>query len=214
MAACMRRGRQTAAIVGGALVLFGVANLGLAHAAEDAVPGDALYGLDRTYERVADLFTGIKDRTAERLEEARALVSERGRVSDGLAHAAAALSQIEMTGLDAAVEALSRAASETEALESVEGQRITQALRAEAAELLTIATRVAAAATGGEDPSEVAEEFAKQAHLVAGEARALRPPEPATGFKDGGSAAEDERKGPDIGQADEHGVDLPDAGRP
>jgi len=62
---------------------------GAAIAADSAVPGDALYGLDRALERV-----GIGDGgLAERLQEAGVL-AERGSLVAALAHAADAFAQI------------------------------------------------------------------------------------------------------------------------
>lgn len=63
--------------------LFGVSNVALAATADPAIPGDALYSVDRAYERVADL-TGLGGpRVTERLAETGALV-EQGRLAEAL----------------------------------------------------------------------------------------------------------------------------------
>lgn len=64
------------AVLATAAVLLG--NAGLAAAAEPAVPGDLLYGVDRAYERLADVVGLGADHAAERLDEATELVA-RGR---------------------------------------------------------------------------------------------------------------------------------------
>lgn len=52
-----------------------IANVGLAAAAQPAVPGDILYGVDRAYEKVTDL-VGLSDgHDAERIAEADGLVA-------------------------------------------------------------------------------------------------------------------------------------------
>lgn len=63
--------------------LLGVSNVGLAATANPAVPGDTLYGVDRAYERVADLAGLGGPRVAERLQESGALV-ERGELGMAL----------------------------------------------------------------------------------------------------------------------------------
>jgi hypothetical protein len=63
--------------------LLGLSNVALAATADAAVPGDALYGMDRAYEQVFD-FVGIENaRVAERLQEAGVLV-ERGELGVAL----------------------------------------------------------------------------------------------------------------------------------
>lgn len=82
VARAMAAGRRPArparrpAVLAAAAVLLG--NAGLAAAAEPAVPGDVLYGVDRAYERLADAVGLGTDRAAERLAEATELVA-RGR---------------------------------------------------------------------------------------------------------------------------------------
>ena len=63
--------------------LFGISNVALAATADPAIPGDALYGIDRAYERVADLAGLGGPRVTERLAETGALV-EQGRLAEAL----------------------------------------------------------------------------------------------------------------------------------
>lgn len=74
---------RTAAIAATVLMTFGGLG-GVAYAANGAVPGDVLYGLDRALEAVGIGNGG----SAERLEEVTALV-EQGHAERGLEHAAA-----------------------------------------------------------------------------------------------------------------------------
>lgn len=63
--------------------LLGVSNVALAATADSSVPGDALYGLDRAYEQVADLTGFGSPRVSERLHETGVLV-ERGDLGAAL----------------------------------------------------------------------------------------------------------------------------------
>lgn len=82
MAPNTRRPRK-AVVVLVTTALFGVSNIALAATADPAIPGDALYGVDRAYERVADLAGLGGPRVTERLAETGALV-ERGHLADAL----------------------------------------------------------------------------------------------------------------------------------
>lgn len=75
MAAAERRHppRWRMALASGAAVLIG--NVGLAAAAQPAVPGDILYGVDRAYEKVTDLLRLTDGHDAERVAEADELVA-------------------------------------------------------------------------------------------------------------------------------------------
>ena len=64
--------------------LLGVSNVALATTADQAVPGDALYGLDRAYESVVDLVGLGGPRVSERMQETGVLV-ERGHLAEALA---------------------------------------------------------------------------------------------------------------------------------
>jgi hypothetical protein len=59
--------------------LLGLSNVALAAVADPAVPGDALYGVDRAYERVVDLAGFGGPRVTERMQETGVLV-ERGEL--------------------------------------------------------------------------------------------------------------------------------------
>lgn len=63
--------------------LLGISNVALAASANPAVPGDALYGVDRAYEQVVDIAGFGGPRVAERLQEAGTLV-ERGELGMAL----------------------------------------------------------------------------------------------------------------------------------
>lgn len=100
--------KQRVTAVGVVIATFLSANVGLAAASQNAAPGDALYGVDRAYERIAE-FVGISDsRTEERLQEANDLAN-RGDASAALAAASAALeavsSSLEDPGSDSYREA-------------------------------------------------------------------------------------------------------------
>lgn len=85
--------KQRVTAVGVVVATFLSANVGLAAAAQNAAPGDALYGVDRAYERIAE-FVGISNsRTEERLQEANDLAN-RGDASAALAAASAALEAV------------------------------------------------------------------------------------------------------------------------
>ncbi len=102
--------RKLATGLASVLLLSGMT--GIAVAANDAAPGDTLYGLDQALAAVGILDGGV----AEGLEEATAL-NESSNSADALAHAAEAIAQagdaeanIEeaLAGLDEAIEALTR----------------------------------------------------------------------------------------------------------
>lgn len=63
-------------------MVFGLSNVALAAVANPAAPGDALYGVDRAYERVA-VILGSGSYASERLDEAVAVL-ERGQPSVAL----------------------------------------------------------------------------------------------------------------------------------
>lgn len=81
--------RPQVAVVAGAIVVFGAFS-GVAVAADGAVPGDALYGIDRALEKI-----GIgAGHAEERLEEARALLSD-GEASEAVRHVTEVLTEEE-----------------------------------------------------------------------------------------------------------------------
>ena len=63
--------------------LLGLSNVALAATADAAVPGDALYGVDRAYERAADLVGLGGPRVAERMQDT-GILFERGQVGMAL----------------------------------------------------------------------------------------------------------------------------------
>lgn len=75
------RRRLVTVVAAGATFITG--NLGVAMAADSAVPGDLLFGLDRAYERLGELVGFSDDHTDERLEEA-AQLAEAGNSADAL----------------------------------------------------------------------------------------------------------------------------------
>ena len=81
--------RPQLAVVAGAIVVFGAFS-GVAVAADGAVPGDVLYGIDRALEKIGIGAGGAE----ERLEEARSLLSE-GDSSEALRHATEVLTEEE-----------------------------------------------------------------------------------------------------------------------
>lgn len=78
-----RRPRRVVLVVLASTLLLLFSNVALAAAADPAVPGDALYGLDRTYERIADAAGLGGMHAGERLDEA-AVLFERGRAAEAL----------------------------------------------------------------------------------------------------------------------------------
>jgi hypothetical protein len=93
---------RLAAVAFAVILMSGTA--GIAMAADGAVPGDALYGLDRALERV-----GIGSGSAEeRLDEAVVMAAQ-GRSGEALQHAIEALSQETGDSSEAAVGALTNA---------------------------------------------------------------------------------------------------------
>lgn len=82
MSSPSRRPRKALAVLV-ATGLMGVSNVALAATADPSAPGDTLYGVDRTYEQVADLVGLGGPRVSERLEETGVLV-ERGELAAAL----------------------------------------------------------------------------------------------------------------------------------
>ena len=78
-----------------ATMVFGISNVALAAAANPSVPGDALYGVDRAYERIGALL-GAGGFELERLDEAAAVL-ERGEPSVALGLVEEALSAADGT---------------------------------------------------------------------------------------------------------------------
>lgn len=83
LAGPVRRPRRAVLVVLASTLLLLFSNVALAAAADPSVPGDALYGLDRAYERIADVAGLGGIHAGERLDEAAVLL-ERGRAADAL----------------------------------------------------------------------------------------------------------------------------------
>ena len=75
-----RRARLVAAIVSGSAFAI-VSVTGVGAIADQAVPGDSLYAVDRAYESISRVIGRDADRTQERIEEAIALVQRGDRVA-------------------------------------------------------------------------------------------------------------------------------------
>ncbi len=75
------RRRIVAVLAASATFISG--NIGMAMAADQASPGDLLYGLDRAYEKIGELIGLGGDHTDERLDEASELASD-GREQEAL----------------------------------------------------------------------------------------------------------------------------------
>ncbi len=75
--------RRRLVAIAAASATFITGNLGVAMAADSAVPGDLLYGIDRAYEKLSELIGLSDDHTDERLAEA-AQLADSGRSVDAL----------------------------------------------------------------------------------------------------------------------------------
>lgn len=83
--------RAIAAIV--ATALMGISNVALATAADPAVPGDALYGVDRAYESIGSAVGFDGTHAAERANEVLVL-QERGQSTEALQHVIESLTEL------------------------------------------------------------------------------------------------------------------------
>lgn len=152
-----------AKLLAAAVALAAVGTVG--YAADQAVPGDALYGLDTALERIGIGAGGVE----ERIEEARALV-ERGDVPATTEAVRGALDELAERTEGEAADALRDAAAEVGGVrnEDVEAYAETQELRDHAASLVeTIADQVAAGQVDGPAIAEQAREFAGIARELA-----------------------------------------------
>ena len=136
---------------------------GVGFVADPAVPGDALYGLDRAFEAV-----GIgRGGAAERIEEARALAA-RGEIPEAVATAGEAAEEADRAE---AAAALRRAAEQISAVEDGAAAEPTRERVAELLELL--ATQIEGDGVVGADVAELARSIA------ADHGRDRRPASPA-----------------------------------
>lgn len=123
-------------------VLFGISNVALAATADSAVPGDALYGIDRAYENVTGLVGIGGIHAAERLAEADTLL-QRGDLGAAL--------ELVTEVLTAALESGDPAAAIAELEEAVGGPSI------EVLDLVALARSVGSdPETSGQDVAEAA----------------------------------------------------------
>jgi hypothetical protein len=150
--------RRRLLAIAAASATFISGNVGMAMAADSAVPGDLLYGLDRAYEQLSELVGLGGDHGDERLEEAAQLAAT-GNPADALD---AVIEQIEalktepaadVSELDTAVVAVTEARDR--ALE-VSGSQTAQDAAYQAKQIVSIAHQIADAV---QDPDMDREEF-------------------------------------------------------
>lgn len=141
--------------------LFGFSNVALAATSDPAIPGDPLYGIDRAYERVADLAGLGGPRVTERLAETGALV-EQGRLAEALELVQETLGKVlESDDPQAELEELTAASA------NVPGPVSDLVLEG----LVAVAQGTAAGNLTGVDVADLARELGKQLR----EARSNRP---------------------------------------
>lgn len=178
-----RRPRRAVAAIA-ATALLGVSNVALASAADPAVPGDALYGVDRAYESIGSA-VGLGDTHAtERATEVLAL-QERGQSSEALQHVIASLTEL------------------LEAEDPVEAvEEFTSALDNSAVDLTALMDVVRDVDSTGLDVAQVARQIAASIEL----------PEHARGNPGGANDAGP--PGDDVGPPGDDVGPPPDRGRP
>lgn len=199
------RGRRRVAVVAAAAIGFmGVSNVALAAVSNPAIPGDALYGIDRAYERVGALLGIGGEHRLERLNEAASVVAL------GDEETALSLVQEALTGLvDEDVDTARAMLSELERGADVE------TLHQQIQQMIDIA-RDTAEAAGSDEMREVAERAAASGLDVAEVARTIRdtvdlPDAPSQDHP--GDAADDRGPPEDAGPPD-HSNAPADAGPP
>lgn len=150
------------------LAVFSAANVGLALAANSAVPGDPLYGIDRAYEKVETALGIRTNHSAERFEEA-AVLSSRGDLPRALEVASEAARGLDNPGLDRAIEAITQASEDAKDLEpEVTPPGLEKKLNAQAQELFGIGREVSEVASShdGAAAEELEVSFDKKADEV------------------------------------------------
>lgn len=149
-----------------AVAMFIGANAGLAAATNGAVPGDALYGLDRAYEKIGHVFGIDSDGPEERFEEA-AVLAHRGRFAEALETAAEAAEQLDNPGLIRAAEALSEAADNARGVGPPDyPPGLQQQLNRQTQELFGIGRTVSEVAKAGKSTKTLTAAFSKKAEDV------------------------------------------------
>ncbi|MGH8927004.1 MAG: hypothetical protein ACRDWH_01535 [Acidimicrobiia bacterium] len=161
-----RRGSATPrwVVVFATIGLLAISNVGLAAAANPAVPGDFLYLLDRGYEWIGDRF-GASDRSAERVAESEVLV-QRGQPERALRNLKGTLSSLGATSGVAALD---------NAILAVQGHGADVADEVEGLVEATSAVAVAAQSGDEEAFSEAIEAIHAMARGVREAARGTAP---------------------------------------
>ena len=113
--------RRRLVAIAAASATFITGNIGVAMAADQAAPGDLLFGLDRAYEQLSELVGLSDDHTIERLDEA-AQLADAGNSDEALAAVIKqlealskdqAVTDIDTSGLDTAIAAITEARDRT-----------------------------------------------------------------------------------------------------
>lgn len=137
--------RRRLVAVAAASATFITGNLGVAFAADSAVPGDLLYGLDRAYEQLSELIGLSGDHSEERLEEAL-LLAAAGNTAGALDAVIESMAELrdrgnlEAPGLETALDAVAEARDRKNAEVDAE------TASAHAEKVVSIAHQIAAAA--------------------------------------------------------------------
>lgn len=132
--------RAIAAIL--ATALMGISNVALATAADPAVPGDALYGVDRAYESIGSAIGFDSTHAVERADEVLVL-QQRGQSSEALDHVIASLTELLET--DDPVEAVEEftAGLDNRAVDLTELMRVVRGTESTGEEIARIARQIA-----------------------------------------------------------------------
>lgn len=162
------RHRLTVVATSVGVALFG--NVGLALASNSAVPGDALYGLDRAYERIGAAIGLESDTVAERFDEAQVLLSR----GDGAQALESAARGTRAAGLDPSV---ANALDEAGAAFQASAAALPE-FGDSVSSVISAARSVAGSDLGTPGRSAAAHEVAKKArdlaHLVSKSAKSAR----------------------------------------
>jgi len=156
-------------VVLGSVVIFAGANVGLAFAANSAVPGDSLYGIDRAYEKIEAAIGLHPNLAAERFREA-AVLSQRGDLDGAFEVASEGIQQLSPQSH--ALDVLSQIAEGVRASEDLPAD-VRDQLNGQASELFGIGEAVSDAATSDltdfESRSEQVLDTIKRAMLERGQ---------------------------------------------
>jgi hypothetical protein len=143
--------------IAAASATFITGNIGVAMAADQAAPGDLLFGLDRAYEQLSELIGFSGDHSSERLDEAAQLadagnsvealttvIEQLQALSDGQADKAD--KDIDASGLDTAIAAITEARDRTHEV----GNETAATASSDAKQIVAKAHAIAAALQGGD----------------------------------------------------------------